>query len=83
MTERKLWEEQQICIKTSRGKILLPDIVDGPSVGPRAGTPGRQLIIDTTTKLAAAIEATLGWEQCRIRLNFILEKSTIHILMYI
>ena len=25
-------------MKTSRGKILLPDIVDGPSVGPRAGT---------------------------------------------
>ena len=24
-------------------------------------TPGRQLIIDTTTKLAAAVEATLGW----------------------
>ena len=38
MTERKLWEEQQICIKTSRGRILLPDIADGPSVGPRAGT---------------------------------------------
>ena len=38
MTERKLWEEQQICIKTSRGKILLPDIADGPSVGPGAGT---------------------------------------------
>ena len=26
-----------------------------------AFTPGRQLIIDTTTKLAAAVEATLGW----------------------
>ena len=34
MTERKLWRSSR---SASRGKILLPNIVDGPSGGPGAG----------------------------------------------
>ena len=32
--------------------------------------PGRQLIIDTTTKLAAAVEATLGWGTVQNNIKF-------------
>ena len=38
--------------------------------GPFARTPGRQLIIDTTTKLAAAVEATLGWGTVQNNIKF-------------
>ena len=32
--------------------------------------PGRQLIINTTTKLAAAVEATLGWGTVQNNIKF-------------